>query len=161
MKTLNINYKGVILEILVDSDIRDKFSAQKFNVMKMSTNPDRFYFRFRKDGKYVYLHRHILGISNSPLLQGDHINGNTLDNRRENLRIANLQQNMYNRRKKVNSSRRYKGVYRVGDGYRCEVIKDGVSFTAGKFPTENSAAIQYNKLATYLFGEYASLNEVI
>lgn len=44
----------------------------------------------------VYMHRLILGLQPGDGRQGDHINHNTLDNRRSNLRIVTLQENRWN-----------------------------------------------------------------
>src|SRR5689334_16735192 len=63
------------------------------------------------NGKLLFMHKFILGATTN---QGDHINGNKLDNRRDNLRPATRKQNLFNRckpnRKKPQTSQ-YKGVY--------------------------------------------------
>lgn len=61
-----------------------------------------------KDRIYVWLHRRIAGA-----VQGeevDHINGDTLNNRRCNLRVATHAENMQNRRVSKNSSTGIRGV---------------------------------------------------
>jgi hypothetical protein len=54
------------------------------------------------------MHRLILGIPNSEV---DHVNGNPLDNRRVNLRLATRAQNSANTRSRKNTTSKYKGVY--------------------------------------------------
>ena len=55
----------------------------------------------------VYMHRQVLGIHNNPVRtkdgwqEVDHINHNTVDNRKENLRIVDRRGQALNRRKKV------------------------------------------------------------
>ena len=52
------------------------------------------------DGKHytIYMAREILGLKKGDKRQADHINHNTLNNRRLNLRIATCQQNHFNRK---------------------------------------------------------------
>jgi hypothetical protein len=54
------------------------------------------------DGKRLTLYLHRLLTDAPPHLKVDHVNGDTLDNRRHNLRLATNQQNMENRPKGAN-----------------------------------------------------------
>jgi len=68
----------------------------------------------RNDGdKRVYMHREILSVDGSQEI--DHINGNTLDNRKANLRVCTSRQNAQNSRKREGCSSRFKGVHRRKD----------------------------------------------
>jgi hypothetical protein len=55
------------------------------------------YATFAKERKKVYLHRAILGLEAGDVRQCDHINRDTLDNRRANLRMATVLENAHNR----------------------------------------------------------------
>ena len=50
------------------------------------------------DGAKVAMHRLILGLEAGDTQQGDHINGEQLDNRRENLRSVNFIEQMQNKK---------------------------------------------------------------
>src|SRR5699024_9432817 len=64
-----------------------------------------------EQGKWidVQLHRYVLGITN-PKLQADHINHNTLDNRKSQLRVVTAAQNSQNRRLRKGSKSGHTGV---------------------------------------------------
>jgi hypothetical protein len=74
-----------------------------------SGGPYFSYTTSRPEHKEIRLHRFIVDCP--PEFHVDHINGNTLDNRRSNLRICTQEENKRNRRKSSNSSSGYKGVF--------------------------------------------------
>ena len=107
------------------------------------------------------MHRMILERHGEQLgsLDVDHINGNTLDNRRGNLRACTHTQNMQNKRKRKATSSRYKGVSRRENGrWLANIRVDGTLLRLGLFDSEIDAAKTYDTAARQHFGEYARLN---
>lgn len=90
----------------------------------------------------------------------DHINGNTLDNRRENLRICTNSQNVCNKGNYKNSISKYKGVCPRKDKWLTQIQRNGIKMYIGLYETEEMAAHQYNLAALDLHGEFARLNEI-
>ena len=103
------------------------------------------------------MHRLLMG---TPPCQVDHKNRDTLDNRKENLRLANSKKNAQNRKVRADSATGYKGVYwRAGrNKYRVVIRSEGKSKVVGHFSDPVQAARAYDKAALELFGEYACLN---
>ena len=85
----------------------------------------------------------------------DHINGDGLDNRRENLREATRAQNMRNLRLRSDNTSQYKGVRRLGD-HIWQARVNGQ--TVGYFDTALDASFAYDKAAVEQYGEFARLN---
>ncbi|MBP8972305.1 MAG: HNH endonuclease [Anaerolineae bacterium] len=112
------------------------------------------------DGKFKlqYMHRVILQPAPSELV--DHINGDPLDNRRQNLRLATSHQNHQNRRVKGNSHTGLKGVgwHKERGQYYARIQLQGIRVHLGFFKTAEDAALAYDEAARTLFGEFAHLN---
>lgn len=107
-------------------------------------------------GKTIQMHNLI--IDRQPGMVTDHINGNALDNRKENLRLVTHSQNAINRKKKGSSSK-YKGVHRYYDhGWRACIQHQGKRVNIGVFRDEVEAALAYDRQAFLLFGDFAYLN---
>lgn len=106
------------------------------------------------------MHRLILGVTNRKL-HVDHINGDKLDNRKDNLRVCTCSQNVMNRGKQLNNSSGYKGVIydKERSKWRAEIAFNGKRKYLGRFDTVEEAALAYNKSALEHHGEYAYLNE--
>lgn len=115
-----------------------------------------------KKGVYItiWLHREI--ICPPPGNEVDHINGNKLDNRRENLRIVTHSQNMKNTYRRHPSSSKHKGVswFKESKKWMANINSDGKRYYLGLFEQEEEAARAYNDAAQRLHREFAKLNNV-
>ncbi|MGD9110575.1 MAG: AP2/ERF family transcription factor [Phycisphaerales bacterium] len=89
----------------------------------------------------------------------DHINHNSLDNRRANLRLATIAQNNMNRRPWKGTSK-YKGVtfHRRQKRFIARVTVNGKRLHLGSFINEIDAARAYDEAAKKYYGKYACLN---
>ena len=108
------------------------------------------------DGKSVLMHREIFGADAGVKCQIDHKDGNGLNNKRENLRIATQSQNNANARNRLNTSSPYKGV--CWDNARNAWLARISENFLGRFSSEEDAAKAYDKAAIERFGEYARTN---
>jgi len=109
----------------------------------------------------VLMHREV--ICAKPGEYVDHINGNGLDNRRENLRICTHQQNLRHRVSPPVGVSRFRGVSldkRKGrkKKWRAHITVDGRQRSLGYYELEVGAAMAYDAAALKLFGEFASPN---
>jgi len=109
----------------------------------------------------IYLHRIILGAP--PDMGVDHINGDGLDNRRNNLRLATKSQNGANRtHKQRGTTSRFLGVrwHKRSGKWHAEIQVNGKQKTLACFDSEIDAALAYNEAALELHGEFASINDL-
>lgn len=107
---------------------------------------------------HVWMHRVILGCKNREF--ADHINGDSLDNRRQNLRKSTTAQNAQNAGLCSTNTSGFKGVsfYGLKTGWRAAIRCNGKRFILGNFPTPEEAAKAYDKAAKELHGEFAFQN---
>ena len=91
-------------------------------------------------------------------MEVDHINGDTLDYRRSNLRIVTKHQNGLNRKKKREGTSKYKGVSFVRGKWRTRITMHERTVNLGYSPTEIRAARVYDAAAVEYHGEFARLN---
>ncbi|MDD3267103.1 MAG: AP2 domain-containing protein [Burkholderiales bacterium] len=105
-----------------------------------------------------YMHRLIMNAQKGELV--DHINHDTLDNRRCNLRICTHKENCRNKIVPSNNTSGYKGVSwnKRLNKWRCDIKLDNSRILLGYFDTIIEAAYAYDEAAIYNFGEFAYLN---
>ncbi len=105
--------------------------------------------------KRVWMHREILGLTVGQF--ADHINGNGLDNRRSNLRIATTSQNGANRRVGRNNTSGVKGVawHKGSKKWQSSICVRGRMIQLGRFYDLKSAECIYKLAAFKFFGEFA------
>jgi hypothetical protein len=106
----------------------------------------------------LFMHRVIMNTPEG--MQTDHINGDRLDNRRENLRICTNAENMRNSKKHKNNTSGFKGVSRCKDcnRWRAYINCDNDRHNLGLFLNPVDAAYAYDTKAIELFGEFANIN---
>jgi len=109
--------------------------------------------------KHLSMHRLILGITAAEL-EGDHINGDTLNNTRRNLRPASGPQNQANCKVRTDNTSGYRGVcWHVRFGkWHAKISVNGKRIHLGYFATAQEAALARDAAARERFGEFARLN---
>lgn len=148
-------------KILIDEEDLDRIKAEGWSMSKTS-HGYVFCNKYlgRVNGKYKYdrkyLHRIIMNPPKNMTV--DHIDGDPLNNQKNNLRVCSMANNAKNKKSKNGVI----GVYwhkQIGR-WASQISKNGKRFHVGVFKTKKEAQIAYNKAATRLHGKYATLNSV-
>jgi len=146
----------------IDGEDFEKVKNYKWCISK-GWNDDDFYVvtNLKTKPRGLILHRYLMDCPKNMIV--DHINHNTLDNRKENMRVCTKAQNGMNQKKqKRKTFSKYKGVvfYKKGN-YTCfhaQIMIGQKHKSLGYHKTEELAAIAYNVGAVKYFGEFALLN---
>lgn len=136
------------------------FDEYRLAINKVYNTVGRFYIRLDKHNKKYLIHRIIM---NAPKgMDVDHVNHNTLDNRRDNLRICSRQQNLWNavNKKKYGfkgiKERKNKKDTKYEVGFRI----NGKFTRLGSFDTEEAAIKIYNDAIKKYRGKFAYINNI-
>lgn len=143
---------------VVDDDDYERFAKHKWY-----THDD---YATRKSSRAspprltVRMHREVVGAGPGVIV--DHINGDRLDNRKSNLRIASTFINARNRRLNSNNKSGAKGVRRSKQGrWVAEIKAENQTTYLGTFATVQEAADAYDAAAIVRHGEAASTNAML
>src|SRR5512143_1589813 len=143
----------------VDEDWFDRLSGIRWRALLLrdSSAKPRVYAYNRSIG---YMHRIVCACDSG--LVCDHVNGDTLDNRKANLRPATASQNCMKSRKRAGTTSAHKGVHfeKWSGKWRARIKFNGSQQSLGRFSSETEAAAAYNTAAVVLHGKFAVLNEV-
>lgn len=147
---------------IIDEDCAEIVANKKWYAMKTNTG---FYAATNapmvsgKRGKTLLMHRLILGDESAP--RCDHRNGDTLDNRRENLRPATISQNAANSKRRFGTSK-YRGVNwdKQRNLWAVFITIGTKRKNLGRYASEDDAGSAYNNAAKVAFGEFARLNQI-
>jgi len=109
-------------------------------------------------GTSIFMHQVIAMTPKS--METDHINGNKLDNREENLRVCTCAENARSRMRKVLPKSGFIGVHPVTNGkkFQAHIMVNYKRKHLGSFETAEEAAMAYDKAARELHGNFAKQN---
>lgn len=112
--------------------------------------------RTASPNRLEYMHRVLM--QPAPHQQVDHIDGDRLNNTRENLRLASRADNQRNKGVPRNSSTGFKGVGPYGERYHARIRVNGRRVHLGYWDDPEVAALVYDAAARRFHGAYACLN---
>lgn len=109
-------------------------------------------------GKIVYMHRIVMGAKSDQFV--DHIDGNGLNNSRENLRFATTSQNNMNQRKRSDNTSGHKGISWCPDRekYQVYINIDRKRKSLGRYKTLEEAIYVRDQAVKAHYGEYSREN---
>lgn len=149
---------------MVDDEDFDRVNQFKWQHAKARPNTVEYAVRtVNVDGKRKtqMMHRFILGHTTEST---DHIDGNGLNNQKENLRPATRTENGRNRRIQKHSSE-YKGVsfFKASKTpkWQARATNSGNDVHLGYFESPELAAIAYDQYAQIHYGQFAKTNKQI
>jgi hypothetical protein len=130
------------------SKLGNKFYAQRHNNLLITKNIK------------ILMHRNIMKPKKGFVI--DHIDGNTLNNKKNNLRICTHAENMRNSKMPINNTSGFKGVSYVkkNNTYMSSIRFNDKKIYLGLFINPIDAAKAYNAAAVKYHGEFANLNKI-
>ena len=142
--------------VLIDDDDYVRVSAIKWYISSYHLKKNLVYFHKTIKQRTMSLHRYIAGLQYGNKNTVDHINGNTLDNRRSNLRICNNKENVRKRKINKNNTTGHKGVtYHKHKRLFCARIRvDNKRIFLGYFSTPELAHKAYCEASKKYHGEF-------
>lgn len=129
----------------------DKEDFSKISPYSWFMNDQGYIVALNDDGRQIRMHRLVTDCQ----FEVDHRNRNRTDNRKENLRLANKQQNGMNRGCNKNNKLGVKGVSKINGRFYARIMKDGKTICLGGFSTLDEAHKARVDAEKMLFGEFA------
>lgn len=150
---VRIALSGGRLFTLVDSEDADKVNGYSWCADRMRGG---FYATTtvggRKNRKRIAMARLLMSVTDRRM-RVDHKNHDTLDNRKENLRVCTHAENLRNMKKST-----LKGVTRKRKKWAAQITVNYRHINLGSFATAKEAAAAYDSAATKHFGDFACTN---
>ena len=111
----------------------------------------------KEGGKQSTIIMHRLLVDAPAVMEVDHINGNGLDNRRLNLRLATRSQNMRNKGLSVSNTSGFKGVswHKSESKWQARITLHRKTRYLGLYPTPEAAHAAYCEASTILHGTFS------
>lgn len=153
--------------VLIDAEDYEKVKGYRWHLLRKKAEAENLWYfstttflPYLNKRASVFLHRMIMDCKNGDGFIVDHKNHNTLDCRKENLRICTAFDNMRSVRKNKRNTSGYKGICQnpVTKRWLARLqIKDN-KISMGTYDTPEEAAKAYDRGALFHYGEFALTN---
>jgi hypothetical protein len=150
-----------IKKVIIDDEDYELYKSKTWS-LRYNSHAKSFYCSWhRVGGKTIYLHRLIMGAKDRTQIV-DHINHDTMDNRKNNLRICSIRESNRNTRSRISNISGYKGVSfsKIRNKWWARIGINYESIDLGYFDDKKDAARAYNEAAKKYHGEFALLNAI-
>lgn len=143
------------ISFIVDVDDVEKILDYGWNVNKKGYVVASSRHRTKNGRINLRLHRLITDCPSHMVV--DHINHDTLDNRKSNLRVCTQDENMRNRNPDRHSKSGIKGVYPENGKWRAMISYNRKQYRLGTFADINEAIQARQKAEVHFYGDFANL----
>jgi hypothetical protein len=146
---------------IVDDEDFEYLNQFKWHASKLSGKfYARRYIKLSNPNIKILMHRDVMKPEKAFVI--DHIDGNTLNNQKNNLRICTHAQNMRNSKININNTSGFKGVYwhKITSKWMAYICFNNKRIHLGVFHVLKDAARAYNDAALKYHGEFANLNKI-
>ena len=108
----------------------------------------------------ISMHRQLMKPTNGFVI--DHLDGDTLNNQKINLRICTQSQNCSNQKKSISNTSGYKGVsyYKKNNRFNAKIAFNKKTIYLGSYIDPIDAARAYNAAALKYHGKFANINKI-
>lgn len=155
---LRNRYGDVIAYTVISPEDFEKISKLKCHII-VNNITKKSYVSTKIDKKNVLLHHFIIGRPEEGMVV-DHINGDGLDNRRENLRHATKKQNSQNKNVVISKkTSQYIGVCQIKNSKKFAAACG--NYNLGRHENEKEAGKRYDICAYIVYGAGAKTNNLI
>lgn len=147
---INIQYKQDFIPVYIDKDDLEK--VQKYN-WRTSHKKNKVYIVTgqSKNKNLMYLHNYIMDYIPIPQQEIDHIDGNSCNNRKSNLRLVPRQINIDNTKVRIDNKIGIRGVSGKNHLYKCDFSYHGKRFYFKDWKTCEEA-VYCRKIVEEYFG---------
>ena len=143
-------------DVLIDDEDLEKVTTIKWTVLK--TKGLIYFRRNNHENNAMLLHRYIINARKGTCV--DHISGDTLDNRKCNLRICTIAQNTMNSKRRSDNRSGYKGVgwVKAKRKWQAKIMVNQKTIFLGHFNTPEEAHAAYCEASEKYHGEFGRAN---
>lgn len=147
-------------KVQIDLDDVDRCKEYKWAIGKSKSNKGKYVKYYVVSGSEgLLLHRFLMNPDKNMVV--DHIDGDTMNNRKSNLRVCETKENLRNSKMRINNTSGHKGViwYKNTNKWVAYIMVDYKHKTLGYFDDIEDAIKTRKNAEEKYFGEYSYENQ--